>query len=329
MSLPRIALTIGDPAGVGPEICLKTSQESSVLDSCVPVLFGDQSVLKAVGEKLNLPVPKTIISVDQLDKLDHLEEPAVLDFSSLHYSDFETGKVNAATGKASFAYFDKAIALAIESRIDGIVTGPIHKKAIHAAGHFYPGHTEILADRTRTDDYCMMLTSEIISCSFVTTHVGLHEVPELITTESVLNCIRLTHQALTKIRGRSIKLVCCGLNPHAGEEGLFGRQEEEQFIIPALQQARTEGIDIEGPLPADTAFIQSKRATTDGYICMYHDQGSIPLKALSFDEAVNITLGLPIIRTSVDHGTACDIAWQGIAIHQSMIEATLLAARLV
>ena len=329
MSLPRIALTSGDPSGVGPEICLKTAHHSAVLEKCVPVLFGDLDVFQSVGRKLQLPVPQEVFGLEQWNELVHVSKPAVFDFSSVATSDFQIGRVNAQTGKASFAYFTKAISMAMEGKVDGIVTGPIHKKAIHAAGHAYPGHTEILAEKTGTENYCMMLTSEEISCSFVTTHVGLREVPDLIQLDNVLNCIRLTNDALQKIRGTSVKLVCCGLNPHAGEDGLFGRQEEERYIVPALQQARIEGIDIEGPLPADTAFIQRKRETTDGYVCMYHDQGSIPLKALSFDEAVNITLGLPIIRTSVDHGTACDIAWQGIANHQSMIEATLLAARLV
>ena len=190
------------------------------------------------------------------------------------------------------------------------------------------GHTEIFAARTNAARSCMMQYSEEITCSFVTTHVGYAEVPRLLTRERILDVIELTAAALQRIRGRAPKLAVCGLNPHAGEHGLFGEREEERIIIPAIDAARARGIDVEGPLPADTAFITAKRRATDASVCMYHDQGHIPVKALAFDSAVNTTLGLPIIRTSVDHGTALDIAWQGRANPGSLFAAVSLACKL-
>ena len=319
---------MGDPAGVGPEICLRAIQHPLVRSSCQPILLGDRSVITEVARRLDLKVPEFVHEISEWKRLPDYPSPAVLDFDLIELEDFEPGRVNARTGEASFQYFDQAISFALEGRIDGIATAPIHKEALHLAGHHFPGHTEILADRSQTEDFCMMLTSQKITCSFVTTHVGLDQVPGLIQREQVLRTIRLTHDALRRMRGREVRLICCGLNPHAGEGGLFGQREEENEIIPALEQARQEGIDIVGPLPADTAFIPSQREITDGYVCMYHDQGSIPLKALAFDEAVNVTLGLPIVRTSVDHGTACDIAWQGRANSQSLEEAIQLAVKL-
>ena len=167
----------------------------------------------------------------------------------------------------------------------------------------------------------MMLTSDVLTCSFVTAHVGYHEVPGLLSVERIVEVIELTREAMRRIRGKEPKIVVCGLNPHAGEHGLFGNQEEERIILPAIEEQRTAGANIEGPLPPDTAFLEWRRAETDAFVCMYHDQGHIPLKALAFDKAINTTLGLPIVRTSVDHGTALDIAWQGKANSQSLIEA--------
>ncbi len=237
------------------------------------------------------------------------------------------GTVNAATGQAAYAYINASIDAALSGQVDAVTTGPIHKEAIRAAGVPYPGHTEIYAAKTGADRACMMLTSDELTCSFVTTHVGYRDVPGLLSQQRIYEVIRLSHDAMSRLRERTPKLVVCGLNPHAGENGLFGGQEEERLIIPAIEQAREEGIEIEGPLPPDTAFLPKRRKETDCFVCMYHDQGHIPLKALAFDLAVNITLGLPIIRTSVDHGTALDIAWQGKAEVTSMIEAIDLATR--
>jgi 4-phospho-D-threonate 3-dehydrogenase / 4-phospho-D-erythronate 3-dehydrogenase len=209
-----------------------------------------------------------------------------------------------------------------------VTTAPLHKEALRAAGVAFPGHTEIYAQRTGASRACMMLTCPQITCSFVTVHVGYRDVPGLLSVARVLDVIELTAEFVRQTCSRNPKLVVCGLNPHAGEHGIFGEREEERFILPAIDAARSAGMSIEGPLPPDTAFLPARRQSTDAFICMYHDQGHIPLKMLAFDEAVNVTLGLPIIRTSVDHGTALDIAWQGRANPNSLFEAVRLAADL-
>jgi 4-hydroxythreonine-4-phosphate dehydrogenase len=239
------------------------------------------------------------------------------------------GQVTSETGAACYRYMTAAIDAALSDRIAAVVTGPIHKEALRRSGVPHPGHTEIFEALTGSTRACMMLTSDALTCSFVTTHVGLCDVPRLISTERVFDVIELTFRALASILDRPPRLVVCGLNPHAGEHGLFGRQEEERLIIPAIRNAQAKGIQVEGPLPPDTAFIPARRQQTDGFVCMYHDQGHIPLKALSFETAVNTTLGLPIVRTSVDHGTALDIAWKRFdADAASMREAIRLAEKL-
>ncbi|MDF1660107.1 MAG: 4-hydroxythreonine-4-phosphate dehydrogenase PdxA, partial [Verrucomicrobiales bacterium] len=236
--------------------------------------------------------------------------------------------ISASTGKAAYDFILSSIRLAKAGLVDGVSTAPINKEALNLAGVKEPGHTEIFANETATEKFCMMMTSEIITCSLVTVHVGYREVPAMLTAERIVEVIELTRAAMSRIRGREPKMVVCGLNPHAGEGGLFGNREEENIILPAMERARAAGADLVGPLPPDTAFLDWRRAETDAYICMYHDQGLIPLKALAFDEAINVTLGLPIVRTSVDHGTALDIAWQGKANPGSIVEAVRLAARL-
>ena len=330
MTLPRIAITMGDAAGVGPELCLQVAADPDTVARCTPILFGDATVLDTVGQRLQLALPEQILGVDQWSSAHRLiNTPAVLDLKAIAETRVEPGCVTKETGRASYTYIEAAIRAALAGEVAAICTGPIHKEAIHAAGVPYPGHTEMLADHTAADRICMMLTSEIITCSVVTAHVGYHEVPAQLTTERILGAIELSHAAMRRIRGRDVHLAVCGLNPHAGERGLFGQGEEERVIQPAIHGAQRKGISIEGPLPPDTAFLPANRQRIDCYICMYHDQGLIPLKALAFDTAVNVTLGLPIIRTSVDHGTACDIAWQGRADVRSMIEAVKLAVKLV
>lgn len=323
---PLVAITSGDPAGVGPELSLKLAATSSVTDQCRPLLLGDASVFQRVADQLGLPLPH-VVAVSDLSG-DDIPGPTILDFGMLSDADVQPGIVNARTGQASFAYIEKAIELAMSGEVSAVVTGPIHKEALHAAGVPFPGHTEILADRTQVPRHLMMLTSEEITCSVVTAHVGLQQVSGLLTTDGILDAIELSHEAMRRMRGRDVRLVVCGLNPHAGEGGLFGNREEEETIQPAVDAARARGIDVIGPLPPDTAFLPQYRSTTDCYVCMYHDQGLIPLKALAFDTAVNVTLGLPIVRTSVDHGTALDIAWQGKASESSFIRAVELAIQL-
>ncbi|MEL0118091.1 MAG: 4-hydroxythreonine-4-phosphate dehydrogenase PdxA, partial [Opitutae bacterium] len=217
---------------------------------------------------------------------------------------------------------------ALAKNVDAVTTGPLNKEALRMADVPFPGHTEIFADRTQSERACMLQYSEEVRCVFVTTHVGYAEVPHLLSQERIIDVIELASEAMERIRKRKPRLLCCGLNPHAGENGLFGHREEEQIIVPALEKVRERGIDITGPLPPDTTFLPARRKEYDCVVCMYHDQGHIPLKALAFDEAVNTTLGLPIIRTSVDHGTALDIAGQGIANPNSLVEAVKLAVKL-
>lgn len=320
---------MGDPAGVGPEIALRLLADEATRTLCVPIVFGDAAVLNRVAQHCRLPRPELVIPrADWQSAWREVEHPAVLDLAVIDAAGVRPGVVDAVTGEASFQYIETAITAALSGEVDAVTTGPIHKEALNAAGVPYPGHTEIFADRTRTDRYCMMLTCQELTCSFVTTHVGYGEVPRLLGVERIVEVIELTHDALVRLHGRSPRLLVCGLNPHAGEHGLFGEREEERIIAPAVEIARARGVLIEGPVPPDTAFLAERRRATDGVICMYHDQGHIPLKALAFDVAVNVTLGLPIVRTSVDHGTACDIAWQGEAKVTSLAEAVKLAAGL-
>ncbi|VTT99800.1 4-hydroxythreonine-4-phosphate dehydrogenase : 4-hydroxythreonine-4-phosphate dehydrogenase OS=Opitutus terrae (strain DSM 11246 / PB90-1) GN=pdxA PE=3 SV=1: PdxA [Gemmataceae bacterium] len=326
---PRIAVTMGDPAGVGPELCLRLLASEAVREACVPVVFGDARVLAAAAEACRLPVPATVVALDRfLANPAATTGPAVADFARLAPRDFVIGQVSGPAGAAGFAYIEAAIRAALAGTVDAVCTAPIHKEALAAAGVKFPGHTEIFTALTGARRSCMMLTSSALTCSFVTGHVGYRDVPGLLSEQRVLDVIELTAAAVRRLRGRAPRLVVCGLNPHAGEHGLFGDREEERFIAPAVERARAAGLAVEGPVPPDTAFLAPRRKGTDAVVCMYHDQGHIPLKALAFDEAINVTLGLPIVRTSVDHGTAFDIAWQGKASPTSLFEAVLLAARL-
>jgi 4-phospho-D-threonate 3-dehydrogenase / 4-phospho-D-erythronate 3-dehydrogenase len=311
-SLPRIAVTMGDPAGIGPELCLRVLNDERLRSVCRPLVIGSLPLLQRVGRQCQLAVPTD----------------AVFDAVALDARAVRPGEIDALGGQAAAACIEKAIAMALEGRAEAVTTAPVHKEALRRAGVPYPGHTELFAARTGTRRFCMMQTSRALTASFVTTHLALKAVAREITRDRILEVVELTAQAMMRIRGSSPRLTVCGLNPHAGEGGLFGR-EETRVIAPAVAEARQRGFRVEGPLPPDTAFLAAKRAETDAYICMYHDQGHIPLKMLAFDSAVNVTLGLPIVRTSPDHGTAFDIAWQGRADPGSLTAAVRLAALLV
>ncbi len=329
MPKPLIAITMGDPAGVGPEVCLQLLANEEVCAFATPVIFGDARLLNRCARQTGLPAPKRIVSeIEWAEKCSTLDEPAVLDLFGFDAEDFTPGIVSARTGAAGYHYVIRSIEAALAQQVAAVATAPLNKEALRAAGIMYPGHTEIFADKTGATRACMFQYSDEVRASFVTVHCGYGEVPALLTKERILDVIQLTADAMLRIRGTKPKIAVLGLNPHAGEHGLFGNREEENIIIPAIEAARAQGIIIEGPLPPDTAFIPAKRRSTDAFICMYHDQGHIPLKALAFDTAVNTTLGLPIIRTSVDHGTACDIAWQGKAKGSSLVEAVRLAVKL-
>ncbi|MGB0374778.1 MAG: 4-hydroxythreonine-4-phosphate dehydrogenase PdxA [Opitutales bacterium] len=325
---PLLAITMGDPAGVGPEICLKALHSQKVNQVCRPVIFGDADVLKAAAEATDQNFDFHVLTLDAFENLEpnQIEAPTLIDFSNIDREDFQPSEISAKTGQASFEYIVKAIELANKGQIQGIVTAPINKYALSLAGINFPGHTEILEKFTESEDVCMLLTSEKISCALVTTHIGLHEVAGALTEEKILKVIELTDQAMGEILGQRPKIGVLGLNPHCGESGLFGLNEESRIIEPAIKKAEQTGMNVEGPLAPDTAFVSSHLDTYDAFVCMYHDQGLIPLKMLAFDSAVNVTLGLPIIRTSVDHGTALDIAWKGIAKSSSLIQSICLAS---
>ena len=321
MTLPKIAVTMGDPAGVGPEVCLRLLQDEAIARLCTPIVFGSAAVLEQAAVQCCLDKPGKVVA-----GLSEADSPCVLDIGAIGLDDFTTGAVNAATGRAAFTYIEDAINAALSGQIAAVTTAPINKVALHAADIPFPGHTEIFAAKTHAPRYCMLQYSSEVRAVFVTTHVGYAEVPGLLTKAAILDTIELGAQAMRRIRGGAPRIVVLGLNPHAGENGLFGT-EEQVAIIPAIESARKLGLNVEGPVPPDTAFLPAKRRETDLFVCMYHDQGHIPLKALCFDEAVNTTLGLPIVRTSVDHGTALDIAGLGQANPNSLFEAVKLALK--
>lgn len=320
---------MGDPAGVGPEICLRLLANADLARECVPVVFGDAAVLRRVAKKLGLPFDASVITqVDWSQRSREVRAPSVLDLQCVDAAAVTPGHVDARCGEAAFRYVIAAVEAGLKGEVDAITTAPLNKEALHAAGHKYPGHTEIFAERMRAERSCMTFFADDLACSLVTVHIGYHEVPAALTTQRILDVIELTAEAVRRQRGRAPRLAVLGLNPHAGEHGLFGRGEEERIIAPAVAAARQAGLNIVGPLPPDTAFLPARRRGTDAFICMYHDQALIPMKALAFDTAVNTTLGLPVIRTSVDHGTAFDIAWQGKASAANLFAAVRQAAKL-
>jgi len=326
-SLPVLGLTMGDPAGIGPELCLRAISDPGVLECCVPVLFGDANAINqlvAADSKPNCPA----LSLAEWEKVGSARSPIIVDCAALNGNTIKPGEISAVCGRAGYVFIEHAIRAAMSGRIDGVATAPIHKEALRLAGVSHPGHTEIFTDLTGAKRSCMMLYSEALTVSMATTHIGYHEVPGKLSVARVLDVIELTAETMRWLRGRKPRLGVCGLNPHAGEHGLFGRREEEQFVQPAIIEARERGMEIDGPLPPDAAFTPNVRKKFDAIVTLYHDQGHIPFKMLAFETGVNVTLGLPIVRTSVDHGTAFDIAWQGKADPQSLFSAIRVAAQL-
>jgi len=337
---PVLGLTMGDPAGIGPELCLRALREPSVRRQCHPVLFGDADVLRSldpVGFRqltaVTRPPSKTkppvlVVSLAEFAALPAVTGPVIVDCAAIKARQFKPGRVSAACGRAGYVYIEQAIKAALAGQIAGVVTAPIHKESLHRSGVKHPGHTEIFTALTGAKRSCMMLYSDRITVSMATTHIGYHEVPGKLSVERILNVIMLTADSLRRMLRREPCVGVCGLNPHAGEHGLFGNQEEEKFVAPAVAQARKQGVDAHGPLVPDAVFTAGVRKKYDAIVTLYHDQGHIPFKMLAFDTGVNITLGLPIIRTSVDHGTAFDIAWQGKADPTSLYSAIRVATQL-
>ncbi len=322
-----VGITMGDPSGIGPEIILKSFMNPDVRKSRV-VVIGDYGVMLAAFNLLKissftlnrvLSVPECVFNEETLNILD------------LHLAGMDMlcpGTVQANSGNAAFECIRKAVELVKDKEIDSIATAPLNKEALHLAGHKYPGHTEILASLTGTRDYAMLLYDKKLSVIHVSTHTSLLNAVTGLRRERIETVIELADNAMRKLCGAAPRIAVAGINPHAGENGLFGNEEINE-INPAVRNMKAKGITVEGPIPPDTVFLQALNGKYDVVVAMYHDQGHIPLKLLGFNSGVNITVGLPFLRTSVDHGTAFEIAWQGKANEASMVEAIKIAVKSV
>ena len=321
-----IGITMGDPSGIGPEIILTSFKKINNNNSNLMVI-GNFDVMDKIKNLIGLK-SITLSKITQISEAKFKDKMLnVYHLDNIDLNKLVPKKVQAMAGKAAFEYIESAIDLALRGEIDAVVTGPINKEALHLAGHYYPGHTEIFAKLTKTEDYAMFFYSDILRVSLVSTHLSLQEAIGKINKERVAKVIQLTHGVMEDLGVKNPRIGVAGVNPHAGESGLFGNEERDK-IIPAIEMKRKEGIHVEGPFPADTIFIKAKNKNYDAIVTMYHDQGCIPIKLLAFDCAVNVTIGLPIIRTSVDHGVAYGRAWEGRANDESMVQAIKLAIRL-
>jgi 4-hydroxythreonine-4-phosphate dehydrogenase len=326
LSKPIVAITMGDAAGVGPEITVKALAKEEVYHLCRPLVIGDAGVLARANEMLGTPLVIRPVA-EGADARFERGTMDVLDLANVELARLEVGKVSAMAGRAAGEYVVKAVELALAGEVDAIATGPLNKEAINLGGYETIGHTEILADLTRTQRCTTMLAAGPLRVMHVTRHVPLREVPALITRKRVLETIVVAAEGLKSLGLERPRLGVAALNPHGGEGGLLGREEIEE-IAPAVEEARGLGIDARGPYAADSIFFRAIAGEFDAVVAMYHDQGHIPVKVHDFEGSVTVTLGLPIVRTSVDHGTAFDIAWQGIASPRSLIEALKLAAQM-
>lgn len=324
---PLIGITMGDPSGIGPEIIVKALSDPEVCGYCRPVVFGDPGVLSAQAEdRAQDPVheiPGPGEATGDPGRID------CIPVSRLKGGDFIPGDPSAAGGRAMTGYIIKAVEAAMDGDVDAVVTCPINKALMNAAGYRFEGHTQLIAHLTGTEDYVMMLAGERLRVTLVTIHCALKEVPAMISPDNIYRTIVITYKALERDFGiKKPRIAVAALNPHGGESGLFG-SEEENIILPAIKTAAGDGFGVTGPYPADTLYYRAASGRFDAVVSMYHDQGLIPLKLLHFSDAVNITLGLPIIRTSVDHGTAYDIAGKGRADPSSLAAAVRTAVNMV
>jgi 4-phospho-D-threonate 3-dehydrogenase / 4-phospho-D-erythronate 3-dehydrogenase len=328
---PIIAMTMGDAAGVGPEVIMKCLAHGEIYQQCRPLVIGDAERLREAGRIVNSPLKVNGFAVEKIQKAKYQQGSVDCVDLQLVPKDMPWGKISAVAGDAAFRYMEVAAHLAMSGKVDAICTAPLNKEALHAGGHKYPGHTEMLAALTGTQEVSMMLTTPKMRVLHVTTHIGLLDAIRKIEPGLVERTIARGHDAMVKAGIANPMIAVCGINPHAGENGLFGYGEEEEKIQPAIDACRKKGWRVEGPLPADTLFYRAQRGDFDLVIAMYHDQGHGPVKVLGLESGVNITVGLPVIRTSVDHGTAFDIAGTGRADERSMVEAmkqaVLLARR--
>jgi 4-hydroxythreonine-4-phosphate dehydrogenase len=326
MERPRIAITMGDPAGVGPEIIMKALAHVDVYERCRPIVVGDVGRLRQAGQ-----IVGSRAEVWPLERPDDAAfRSGVVDVVNLAIvpPDLAWGQLSPVAGDAAFRFIKRAVELTVDRKVEAICTAPLNKEALHAGGHFFPGHTEMLAELTGTPEVSMMLMTPKLRVIHVTTHLGLIDAIAKIEPGLVERTIVRGHEALVRSGIARPRIGVCGINPHAGEHGLFGHGEEEHKIEPAILAVRGRGIDAEGPLPADTLFFRAQRGDFDLVVAMYHDQGHGPIKVMGIEAGVNVTIGLPVVRTSVDHGTAFDIAWRGRANPASLYEAVRLAALL-
>jgi len=324
---PIIAITMGDAAGVGPEIIVKALQKEQVYQSCRPLVVGDARIMqRAIAVTGSDAKVRVIADASEAEYVRGVIE--CIDLGLL--GDVPFGRVSAEAGDAAYRCLERAVELAMRGEVDAICTAPLNKEAMQLGGHLFPGHTEILAHLTGTEEYSMMLSAPKLKVIHLTTHVGLRQAIELINPERTYKVIRLAYETLVRSGMAQPRIAVCGINPHAGENGLFGEGEEAEKLVPAIKRAQAEGLDVSGPHPADTLFFRAVRGDFDIVVACYHDQGHIPIKVLGLESGVNITVGLRggIIRTSVDHGTAFDIAGQNKADEGSLLEAIRAAVEL-
>ncbi len=323
---PVLGITMGDAAGIGPEVIVKALADKRIYELAHPIVIGDKKMMQRA-----LDIVKSDLQLRTVQDIDNLQsEFGYIDLIDLNNlpADLPFAKVDARAGKAAYEYIESAVDLTLKNKIHAIVTAPLNKEALHAGGKNFPGHTEILAHLSKTDDFSMMLTSEKLNVIHVTTHVSIRQACDLIKKERVLTVIELAEEYSKMLGFAEPRIAVAGFNPHAGENGLFG-DEDEKEIVPAVKEAQAKGMNVVGPLPPDTVFHRAANLDEfDIVVVMYHDQGHIPIKLLGFDTGVNVTVGLPFIRTSVDHGTAFPIAGQGIADSRSMTEALYLGAKM-
>lgn len=324
--LPRIGITMGDPAGIGPEVVLKAVAEEEILSKCIPIIIGDAQLLAHTARTLDLSCGYDIIRRGETIP-DHLTGPVIFHLDNIS-GYIEPGIESGAAGKAAAGYIEAAVELCAAGSVDAIATAPINKRALFLGGYSFPGHTEFLAHLTGTEEYAMAFVAANLRIVLLSTHVPLAEAIRLVERDRIIAVARLAHRELKRWGLERPRIAIAALNPHGAEGGLFGVEEASE-IVPAVEACRgVDDLNIHGPFSADTVFLRASRGEFDAVVACYHDQAMIPVKCLSFGEAVNVTLGLPFIRTSVDHGTAFDIAGKGLAEHSSMTAAITLAAEL-
>ncbi len=322
---PRIGITMGDPAGIGPEVVLKAAVEAEVQEVCLPIIIGDAERLSHTARTLNLQCGYDVVLPGEAMP-EESPQPIIYNLNNVHGA-VKYGIESGAAGRASAEYIEAAVELCAAGHLSGIATAPINKRAWFLGGYSFAGHTEFLAHLTGTEEFAMAFVASNLRIVLLSTHVPLAEAIRMVRRDLIVRVVRLAHREIRRWGIERPRLAVAALNPHGAEGGVFGVEEAAE-IMPAVEECRRLDLDVSGPYSADTVFLRASRGEFDAVIACYHDQAMIPVKCLSFGEAVNVTLGLPFVRTSVDHGTAFDIAGKGIAEHSSMVAAIKLAAQL-